>query len=182
MPRKKTVEPVILDEVKDDAKDVVASEDNLTAKNQVVVPYGIARPLDGDIILDLESKVVKTFEVPRKYYIVYDNGEVVDEIPENDNSIQKYLDYNHQQLQDYLEELNAEVSDPNLLIHFNVGKQSRKYLTYDAYFSQNGLAPKPCLLKSWMAYFKHKHPNFSEEELAVNVKGQLRYSFGLVQK
>lgn len=119
----------------------------------------------------------KEFSPPKRIYSVYSYGEFVEDIEEESEKIDLYLEQNKSQLDLFIHELNETVSDPNISIYFHEGKQNRQYLSFEAYYAQNGLAPKAQTIHSWMQFYKNKFPNMSEEEIAIKVKGNLQYSF-----
>lgn len=126
---------------------------------------------------NFEDQPEKTFNVNVRLYSVYLNGEFIETISENSEKLDKYLLENKKQLETYIHELNENIEDSNLLIFFHEGKQDRNYLTFDAYYAQNGLAPKVKTINSWMQFYKTKYPLMTEEEIAIKVKGNLKYSF-----
>ena len=156
-------------------------EDVVKPEPQTIVPVGIRRVYDKYDYEEVEAGILKKFNINQKKFIVYENGNQIEELYENDEKIKLYLDRNKQQLQEWIDNLKVEVTDPNLLLLFNVGQQNRNYITYDAYFSQNGLAPKPCVYKTWLSYFTSQNPSLTEEEIAIQVNGNLKYSFSIVQ-
>ena len=119
----------------------------------------------------------KEFSPPKRIYSVYSYGEFIEDIDEESEKIDSYLEQNKSQLDHFIEELNELVSDPNILIYFHEGKQNRQYLSFESYYAQNGLAPKSQTFHSWMQFYKYKFPNMSDEEIAIKVKGNLQYSF-----
>ena len=171
MPRKQTTT----------ASKNVATETDEKPENIVIVPHGIARQVDPEVVIDIENRVKKKFEVNQKRIVVFENGNQIDECNIDDEKLQNYLKHNDSQLKQWIDELNETVTEPNMLILFNVGKQTRTYMTYDSYFSQNGLAPVPCTITSFMQYYKNQSPASTDEEIAINVKGNLTYSFTLIQ-
>ena len=114
---------------------------------------------------------------PQRIYLVFEDGEFLEEIEENSDKLDFYLNQNKNQLEFYVSELNSIVDDPNLLIFFHEGKQDRKYMSFESFYNQNGLAPKNLSIQSWMQFYKLKYPFMAEEEIAIKVKGNLKYSF-----
>ena len=156
-------------------------EDIVKPEPQVIIPVGIRRVYDKYDYEEVEAGILKKFNISQKKYIVHENGTQIEELYENDEKIKSYLDLNKQQLQEWVDNLKVEVTDPNLLLLFNVGQQNRNYITYDSYFSQNGLAPKPCIHKTWLSYLISQNPSLTEEEIAIQINGNLKYSFSIVQ-
>ena len=125
---------------------------------------------------DIESTIN---EPTLKIISVFADGEFVEELPENSPKIDQYLSFNKKQLEENIHALNEEVNDANILIYFHEGIQDRKYSTFHSYYAQNGLAPKECIYKTWMDYYKKKFHLSTEEEIAIKAKGNLKYSFSL---
>ena len=82
-------------------------------------------------------------------------------------------------MEKWISDLKVECTDPNELIFLHEGPQQRTYMSFHAFYSQNGLAPKQQTFFSKMDYYKHNNPNLSEEEIALNLNGNLPYSFSL---
>lgn len=155
--------------------------------NQTMTVHGIAKVFDAEDIKILEQDFIKKFNINidkvknSKVFIVFENGLQVAEIDENDIEIENYLNHNKQQLENWIKDLKETIIDPNLLITLNVGKQNRSYMSYDSYFSQNGLAPKPLIYTDLMSYYKSQNSDLSEEEIALQINGNLKYSFSIKQ-
>ena len=113
---------------------------------------------------------------------VFDNQEYVETVANNSDKLHHYLELNRKQLDEWIEELSQIPSDPNDLIFINFGHQQRIYRSYDQYFTQNGYAPREPRIKSWMEYYKKIHNPITEEEIAVELKGKLRYSFNPIKQ
>ena len=63
----------------------------------------------------------------------------------------------------------------------NEGAQTRKYVSYAQYCMQNGYAPREPKINSWMQFYLEKYEPISEEEIAVKLKGNLRFSFDIIK-
>lgn len=112
---------------------------------------------------------------------VYEDGVLVDTVANDSEQLHNYLELNRKQLDEWIVELSQVPSDPNDLIFINFGNQQRIYRSYEQYFTQNGYAPREPQIKSWMEYYKKIHNPITEEEIAVELKGRLRYSFNPVK-
>jgi len=112
---------------------------------------------------------------------VFDSMVYLETVPNNSEQLFYYLEQNRKQLNEWVDELNQVPSDPNDLIFINFGIQQRIYRAYDQYFTQNGYAPRPPVIKSWMEYYKKIHNPITDEEIAVELKGKLRYSFNPIK-
>jgi len=127
----------------------------------------IEKPIEN---LSVSSQESLSFEV-------FDTGVYIETVSNNSEQLFYYLDQNRKQLDKWIDELNQVPSDPNDLIFINFGPQQRIYKAYDQYFTQNGYAPRPPKINSWMEYYKKIHNPITDEEIAVELKGKLRYSF-----
>ena len=112
---------------------------------------------------------------------VFDSMAYLETVPNNSEKLFYYLEQNRKQLNEWIDELNQVPSDPNDLIFINFGVQQRIYRAYDQYFTQNGYAPRPPVINSWMEYYKKIHNPITDEEIAVELKGKLRYSFNPIK-
>lgn len=146
--------------------------------------------LDEDVIevVDIEESLneesIENLSVSseeRLSFEVFDSGAYIETVLNNSEKLFYYLEQNRSQLNEWIDELSQVPSDPNDLIFINFGPQQRVYRTYDQYFTQNGYAPKPPVINSWMEYYKRIHNPITDEEIAVELKGQLRYSFNPIK-
>ena len=109
---------------------------------------------------------------------VYHLGNYVEEVQENSNQLNGYLELNKTQLYDNIDKLKTPTSDPEDLALFNIpATDNRKYNSLAQYYQQNGLAPQPPRINNWMTYYKMKYSLATEEEIAIQVFGPLDYSF-----
>lgn len=176
MPRaKKITQPEI--EIKTYDSEVKPEPQIIVAQMPSVVS-GFGVPGNSDII-EIEMAEPKKFDIETKTYYVYKNNEFLEEISEGSEKLDFYLNENKSVLDSWISELKSTINDPNELIYINEGEQNRLYMSFDAYYSQNGLAPKPMKFNNWMDYYKSSYPMMSEEEIVLNVKGNLPYSFSL---
>ena len=127
----------------------------------------------------IEMAESKNFDIVTKKYLVFLNQEYLEQIEEGSDKLEFYLDQNKSVLDSWIADLKKECTNPNDLIFFHEGPQKRSFMSFQAFYSQNGLAPKQQILFSWMDYYKSKNPNLSEEEIALNINGNLPYSFSL---
>jgi hypothetical protein len=117
-------------------------------------------------------------EVAKTIYKVYHLGNFVEEVEEDSQSLNNYLENNRIQLYDNILKLKVITNDPEDLVLFNVpATDNRKYNSLAQYFQQNGLAPQPPRINDWMSYYKFRYPLATEEEIAIQVFGPLDYSF-----
>ena len=192
MPRPKKnvpVEEVILETV-EQQEAVEISPVNEKPPTQFLIPHHI-RPLprlDEDDIefefasdepkVDLSSET-QELEVDnaKTKFEIYSHGQHIDTVEDESPELIKYLEFNRNELNQRIEELWQTPSDPNDLIFFNFGEQKINYNSYYAYFNVNGFAPVEPTIKSWMEYYLNKHNPITPEEVAIQLKGPLQYSF-----
>ena len=157
--------------------------------------------ISSELISDLEAKkefdsIVESIaeEIPEpvvqsvpeevenvRNYKVYQNGVLVDEVPDNSSKLEEYLLKNKLQLDNHIATLSQPTNNEEDLVLFNVNPfDNRTYKTLTQYYVQNGLAPKPPTVNDWMTYYKSKYPLATEEEIAITVFGPLDYSFEIL--
>ena len=110
-------------------------------------------------------------------FAVHLQGEYVETVDDQSPELFAYLDLNRAELDERIHELWQTPSDANDLIFFNFGQQKMNYNSYAAYFTQNGFAPVEPNVKSWMEYYLRIHNPITPEEIAIQLKGPLQYSF-----
>lgn len=144
---------------------------------EILVPL-----LDTNEIVKLETEIPEnTFVKPLKKFGVYFEGNFVKEVDENSDEINFYLDVNKKELDSRILIINTVVDDPNLLIYFHEGKQNRNYMSFEAFYNQNGLAPKTKTINSWAEYYRSFNSLLSDEEIALHKFGNLPYSFMIAE-
>lgn len=130
-----------------------------------------------NIISEPEVFAVKETLSPTTFK-VYHLGNYVEDVQENSNQLNGYLEFNKTQLYDNIDKLKTPTSDPEDLALFNIpATDNRKYNSLAQYYQQNGLAPQPPRINNWMTYYKIKYSLATEEEIAIQVFGPLDYSF-----
>ena len=204
MPRPKKVAPVeIVDEIvlestaEELTEEVTPSEKQTEEKppEQILIPFFIKAIKtkddddddDDDDQADISTEMSMTVSEPPPTddlqelsitkFAVYSNGEFVETVDDESAELFNYLDSNRSELDQRIQELWQAPSDPNDLIFFNFGEQKMNYNSYYAYFNVNGFAPVEPKIKSWMEYYLIKHNPITEEEVAIQLKGPLQYSF-----
>jgi len=153
--------------------DVVSNE----MDQEIVVPL---LDTSGAVGLEVENNV-KSFERPVKKFGVYFNNDFLEEVDENSDLINFYLDENKKELDKRIFEINKLIEDPNILIFFHEGKQNRSYMNFSAFYSQNGLAPKILKYDTWAKYYRSVNPLLSDEEIVLHKFGNLPYSFVIAE-
>lgn len=124
-----------------------------------------------------ESKELELDQIVKTKFEIYSHGQHIDTVEDESPELIKYLEFNRSELNQRIEELWQTPSDPNDLIFFNFGEQKLNYNSYYAYFNQNGFAPVEPKINSWMEYYLKKHNPITEEEVVIQLKGPLQYSF-----
>jgi hypothetical protein len=189
MPRPKKVAPIEETLVLEETLVQSIQEDIETEKppTQVLVPFFIKKvvepeELDSDEILEepelqQEEPELQQENVSFTKFQIYFNGEFVETVDDGSSDLIKYLELNRAELDERIHELWQTPNDPNDLIFFNFGEQKMNYNSYNAYFNVNGFAPIEPRIKSWMEYYLNKHNPITSEEIAIQLKGPLQYSF-----
>ena len=192
MPRPKKVTSVEnLEETVLELVDEVVAEEKQTEEKppeQILIPFHIRALKDEDEDEDMPIQMsMKVSEVERveenqevllkTKFAVYFNGEHVETVEDGSSELVGYLDLNRAELDNRIQELWQTPNDPNDLIFFNFGEQKMNYNSYHAYFNQNGFAPIEPKIKSWMEYYLNVHNPITQEEIAIQLKGALQYSF-----
>jgi hypothetical protein len=184
MPRPKKVNPIdellVSEEILvEETQEVLESEKPPT---QVLIPFVIKKMVDTEDLeqtnndIEVEQESILPENVNTKFSI-YSHGEYVETVDDNSPELNKYLELNRLELDNRINELWQSPSDPNDLIFFNFGQQKMNYNSYNSYFTQNGFAPKEPIIKSWMEYYLNVHNPITPEEIAIQLKGSLQYSF-----
>lgn len=177
---KKSVETTIVRENSETEEVAVSSEEIAPKEKYKPEPLVIVAPTLGSLSKVMGSSVDPVVENKPKYR-VFDDGEFLEELDEDSNKIDWYLEENKKQLQSWVEELYQTPSDANEIIFMNEGAQTRKYVSYAQYCMQNGYAPREPKINSWMQFYLEKYEPISEEEIAVKLKGNLRFSFDIIK-
>jgi|688.fasta_scaffold259250_3 hypothetical protein len=181
MPRPKKIVTAVVEETLLDFIDV---------EEYVVEPVSISVPELDTLEVEefvspvaVEKPVVQMTEPepdPVAIYNVYEGETLVGTVKDQSPELMGYLEINHNQLLDGFEKLRQVTSNEEDLALFNIPfTDNRVYKSLKQYYLQNGLAPKPPRITSWMQYYLLKHPMMTEEEIVIEVFGPLRYSFTL---
>lgn len=174
MPRpKKIVAAVVEEEKLLDIIEIPDIQDDEEIVDEVVVPV-VEEPKP----VPVKAKTVEPEPVAK--YNVYENETLVAVVNDNSPELMSYLEVNHNQLMEWIEKLRLDTTDEEDLALFNIPfTDNRVYKSLKQYYLQNGLAPKPPRITSWMHYYLLKHPMMTEEEIVIEVFGPLKYSFSL---
>jgi hypothetical protein len=136
-----------------------------------------------EISLTLEKKSTAEEVVQAKeMWNVYLGTDVVAVVEDGSTELLEFLDKNHQQLLDNIEKLKETTEDDEDLAVMNLQfTGNKKYTSLRQYYLQNGLAPKAPAINSWMQYYLLRYPVMTEEEIAIEVFGPLKFSFVKVE-
>lgn len=136
-----------------------------------------------EINTSLEKKTTTEETVqPKEMWNVYLGTEVVAVVEDESADLIKYLNENHQQLLANIEKLKEVTDNDEDLAVMNLQfTGNKKYTSLKQYYLQNGLAPRTPAITSWMQYYLQKYPMMTEEEIAIEVFGPLKFSFVKVE-
>ena len=165
------LDPVVVEEITIEPVSVSTPEPEILEVEEVVVPVVKETPV---------AQMTEPEPDPVATYKVYEGETLIDTVKDQSPELMKYLESNHNQLLEGIEKLRQETSNEEDLALFNIPfTDNRVYKSLKQYYLQNGLAPKPPRITSWMQYYLLKHPMMTEEEIAIEVFGPLKYSFDL---
>ena len=136
-----------------------------------------------EISITLEKKSTTEEVVQAKeMWNVYLGTDVVAVVEDGSTELLRFLDMNHQQLLENIEKLKETTDDDEDLAVMNLQYTgNKKYTSLRQYYLQNGLAPKTPAINSWMQYYLLRYPVMTEEEIAIEVFGPLKFSFVKVE-
>ena len=120
-------------------------------------------------------------EKQKQYYGVYDRGVLLFVTESESPKIDECLAENKAQLDYWIADLALEVTDENHIMFMNCPKNGQNYNSYAHYLAQQGLAPGPPKFKNWLDYYRNEYNGISDEEIALKVNGNLRFSFSPVK-
>jgi hypothetical protein len=130
------------------------------------------------VVWDMETQEE---EKPKQYYGVYDRGSLLFVTEAESPKIDECLAENKAQLDYWIADLALEVTDENHIMYMNCPKNGQNYSSYAQYLSQQGLAPSPPKFNNWLDYYRNEYNGISDEEIALKVNGNLRFSFSPVK-
>jgi len=120
--------------------------------------------------------IVKELVEKGQLYAVYDNGNLVAAVFESNPVLDTLVEYNKKQLEERLKFLHDIVTDEAEICKMNING-STKYSSWRQYRIQNGLTPIEPPIKTRIQYYQKQYNSLTEEEIAIRVYGNLRYSF-----
>lgn len=107
---------------------------------------------------------------------VFDNGNLVAAVYQSSPTLDELLEYNKKQLETRLNFLHEIVTDEAEVCKMNINGTT-KYSSWRQYRIQNGLSIVEPPITKRIQYYQKQYQNLTEEEIAIRVYGNLRYSF-----
>ena len=107
---------------------------------------------------------------------VFDNGNLVAAVYQSSPTLDELLEYNKKQLDTRLNFLHEIVTDEAEVCKMNISGPT-KYSSWRQYRIQNGLSIVEPPITKRIQYYQKQYQNLTEEEIAIRVYGNLRYSF-----
>ena len=107
---------------------------------------------------------------------VFDNGILVAAVYQSSPILDELLEYNKKQLDTRLNFLHEIVTDEAEVCKMNISGPT-KYSSWRQYRIQNGLSIVEPPITKRIQYYQKQYQNLTEEEIAIRVYGNLRYSF-----
>lgn len=123
-----------------------------------------------------EDPFVENFLKNGQLYGVFDNGNLIAAVFDNNPALDNLLEYNKKQLEERLEFLHSIVTDEGEICKMNING-STKYSSWRQYRIQNGLSDVPPPITKRIQYYQKQYGQLTDEEIAIRVYGNLRYSF-----
>ena len=107
---------------------------------------------------------------------VFDNGNLVAAVYQSSPTLDELLEYNKKQLDTRLNFLHEIITDEAEVCKMNISGPT-KYSSWRQYRIQNGLSIVEPPITKRIQYYQKQYQNLTEEEIAIRVYGNLRYSF-----
>lgn len=179
MPRQKKIVTAVVEEEKPldiiDLPDLEEIDEIEDIIEEVIVPE-----VKEQKQTPVKAKAVEPDPEPVVKYNVFEGENLIATVEDGSPELLSFLETNHNQLLAGIEKLRQQTDNEEDLALFNIPlSDNRVYKSLKQYYLQNGLAPKPPRITSWMHYYLLKHPMMTEEEIAIEVFGPLKYSFSL---
>ena len=188
MPRPKKIVAAVVEEQPLDIIEIPDTFDEEVSEDEVDFVEEVTPTVEEKVVPVVEepkpapvkAKTVEPDPEPVVSYNVYESETLIATVKDGSPELLSYLEYNHNQLLSGIEKLRESTDNEEDLALFNIPfSDNRVYKSLKQYYLQNGLAPKPPRITSWMHYYLLKHPMMTEEEIAIEVFGPLKYSFSL---
>ena len=172
-PRKKPIESESLENI--DTIEELQAETN-------DVPQELL-PEQSEDLEEIDDSELDSFEIQEEliagelYYEVFDTGMTLGVVRDGSEELMKFINGNKEELESWVNELKAEITDQAQLLAINYPGAEFRYVSVLQYQNQIGFAPEGPKYKSMMDYYKSQYETSSEEEIAFAVFGNLRFSF-----
>lgn len=177
MPRPKKIVTAVVEEEK--SLDIIEIPDILEDDEEIIDVF-LLPEFEETMLVPVQAKTVETNSYSAVLYNVYQGETLIASVKDGSPELLSYLEVNHNQLMDWIDKLTLDTDDEEDLALFNIPfTHNRVYKSLKQYYLQNGFAPKPPKITSWMHYYLLKHPMMTAEEIAIEVFGPLTYSFSL---
>jgi hypothetical protein len=160
-PRKVSVEEVNEPVVVELAENVVLEQPDEEAIEQTIE--------------EVVTEIVEPVELMA--YKVFLKGEYICAVKDESEELMFFLEQNKIQLDSWVDELRAPITDQQLLFSINYPDVKQPYNSIAQYQAQNGFAPTPPKITNLLDYHKQQKNLSFDEEVAVVVMGDLDYSF-----
>jgi hypothetical protein len=120
-------------------------------------------------------------EPSKVVYGIYDQGQLMFVTDPESSVVDDFVSDNKAELETWVQNLSREVTSEEDILFMNCSKNGQNYTSYAHYLQQQGLAPSAPKFTSWIQYYRDQYYNLSDEEIAIKVYGNLRYSFSPVK-
>ena len=120
-------------------------------------------------------------EPSKVVYGIYDQGQLMFVTDPESSVVDDFVSDNKAELETWITNLSKEVTSEEDILFMNCSKNGQNYTSYAQYLQQQGIAPSAPKFTSWIEYYRDQYYNLSDEEIAIKVYGNLRYSFSPVK-
>lgn len=181
MPRPKKTEPIAEElSVNEDSSMNESIEENLEDNSDKTQPEPIVITVPLGHVFGSVGMVSNTLPPPSDrgmLFIVNDRGNPVCTVYEDSPKLIEFLESNKLELGQRISQLKQTVTDEKELVRMNLPFSASNYDSVAQYQAQNGLAPTEPSIKTWMDFYKKENYEQTDEEIALRVFGDLRWSF-----
>ena len=180
MPRPKKTEPKVEELSFDDTSLNESSEENSEDVSEKPKPEPIVITVPLGHVFGSVGMVSNAPPPPPDrgmLFIVNDRGNPVCTVYEDSPKLIEFLESNKLELEQRVSQLKQIVTDEKELVRMNLPFSASNYDSVAQYQAQNGLAPAEPSIKTWMDFYKKENYEQTDEEIALRVFGDLRWSF-----
>jgi hypothetical protein len=129
-----------------------------------------------EIAVEVPDPLVESLIDNGQLFGVFDNGNLVAAVYQSSPTLDELLEYNKKQLDTRLNFLHEIITDEAEVCKMNISGAT-KYSSWRQYRIQNGLSIVEPPITKRIQYYQKQYQNLTEEEIAIRVYGNLRYSF-----